>query len=79
MGVAVLANCGVSARVTIVVTSGKIDLAGLISDVGLMHKLESIKCLTSVTTIISHIARDDDLGGDVYIGPGGLSADLDSI
>jgi hypothetical protein len=60
-------------------TSGSVDGASFVSNVSFMHELESINCLTSVATIISHIARNDDLGGDVYIRPGSLSGNFDSV
>jgi hypothetical protein len=39
---------------TVVVSSGVIDGASLISDVGLVHELESTDGFTTVATIIIH-------------------------
>jgi hypothetical protein len=77
--VTVPADGDVAALNTVVVTSGVIDWTGLIGDVGLMHELESTNGFTTMATIIIHGAWNDDLRGDVDIGPGSFSGDLDSV
>jgi hypothetical protein len=75
---AILANGHGRASLTIIVTSSAIDGAGLISDLVLVHPIESIICLTTMATIISR-ARDEDLWCDVDLWKSSLSSDLDSI
>jgi hypothetical protein len=63
---------------TVIVTSGSVDSASLVSDFVGVHPLESVVSFTTVATIILR-ARDENLWGDVNIWPGSLSSDLDSI
>ena len=79
MGVAVLADVYRRARETVVVTLGLVDRAGLISNVVVVHPLEGTEGLTTVAALVIHGAGEENLGGEVHIGPGSLSADLDSI
>lgn len=60
-GVAVLANVDGSAFDTVVMTSGLVNRAGLISDVIGMHIFEGGEGLTTVATVVIHGARDDSL------------------
>ena len=60
----------------LLVTESTVDGASLIGDFVVGHPLESVVGLTTVATKVLLLARDDDLGGDVDIGPGGLTGDL---
>tara|TARA_B110000285_G_scaffold232124_1_gene302448 strand:- start:416 stop:619 length:204 start_codon:yes stop_codon:yes gene_type:complete len=62
----------------IVVTSGSVNGAGLVSDFVLSHPLESIVGLSTMASIIT-TAGDEDLRSDVDVWPLSLSSDLDSI
>ena len=78
-GVAVAANVHGRADLTVVEATGAVDGASLISHLVVGHPLEGIVGLTTVATHVLGLTRDDDLGGDVDIGPGALTRDLDSI
>ena len=56
-----------------------VDGASLISDLVLRHPSESVVGVTSMATIIRGLARDQNLGSDVDLGPGSVSSDLNSI
>ena len=75
---AVLAHDLLGALGTIIMSSGSVDGAGLISDLVLVHPLEGVVSFTTVATIILG-AGNENLRGDVDIWPGCLSLDLDSI
>jgi hypothetical protein len=75
---AVLADSHGRASLSVIVTSGSVDGASLISDLVLGHPLESVVCLSSVATIIT-TARDENLRSDVDVWPLSLSSNLDSI
>ena len=44
-----------------------------------MHPFEGVVWLTTVATIVLLLAGDDDLGGDVDIGPRGLTGNLNPV
>jgi len=67
------------ALLTIVVTSGSVDGAGLISDLVLRHPLEGLVVRTTVATIVLILTGDENLRSDVDIRPGSLAHDLNSI
>jgi hypothetical protein len=64
--------------VTVVVASGSVNCAGLISDFILVHPLESVVGFSTVAAIVT-TARDKNLRSDVDIRPSSLSSDLNSI
>jgi hypothetical protein len=64
---------------TVIVTSSEVDRASLISDVVLVDPIVSKDWKTTMATHIRLLARDENLRGDVDIGPGSISLDLDSI
>jgi len=66
---------------SVVVTTGQVDGSLSIGDLVGAHPLESLDGFSSVatTSIVIKIARDEDLGRDVDIGPGCLTGDLDTI
>ena len=68
----------ISAVLSVIVTSGSVNGASLISDLVLGHPLEGVDRVTTVAAIVSR-AGDEDLRGDVDIGPGCLSSNLNSI
>ena len=76
--VAVLAHDLLGAFGTVVVTSGSVDGASLISDLIAVHPFEGVVSLTTMATIITR-AGDQNLWGDVDIRPSSLSVVLDSI
>ena len=78
-GVTVTADVHGGADLTVVKTTAAVDGASLIGDLVLGHPLEGVVGLTTVATKVGSLTRDDDLGGDVDIGPGGVTSDLDSI
>lgn len=78
-GVAVTAHVHGGADLTVVETAGAVDGASLIGDLVVGHPLEGVVGLTTVATLVLGLARDDDLGRDVDVGPGGVTSDLDSI
>jgi len=64
------------AHLTVVQTAGSVDWAGLIGDLVVGHPF---KCVISFTTIAAQIlglTRDNDLRGDVNIGPSCLTGNL---
>jgi hypothetical protein len=77
--VAVTADVHGRANLTVVETTSAVDGASLISDFVLGHPLEGVVSLTTVASLVGSLTRDDDLRGDVHIGPGGLSSDLYAI
>ena len=77
--VAVTAHGHGGANLTVVVTTSHVGGAGLISDVVLVDPLESVEGKSTVATIIRGLTRDEDLRGDVNLGPGTITSDLDSI
>jgi hypothetical protein len=78
-GVAITAIAHGRASLTVVVTTGHVGRAGLISDVVLVDPFESIEGESTMATIIRSLTRDEDLRGDVDLGPGTITSDLDSI
>jgi len=66
------------ALLTVVVASGSVDGASLISDLVLGHPLEGVVSITTVASIITR-AGDEDLRSDVDIWPLSLSGNLDSV
>ena len=77
--VAVTAIAHGGANLTVVVTTGHVGGASLISDVVLVDPLESVEGKSTVATIIRGLTGDEDLRGDVDLGPGTITSDLDSI
>jgi len=77
--VAVAADVHGGTELTVVVALGAVDGASLIGDLVVGHPLEGVVSLTTVAAIVFLLAGDDDLGGDVDIGPGGLTGTLNSI
>ena len=75
----VLANINGSTFNTIVMTSSLIDRTGLISNFIFVHKFERRDSFTTVATIIIHRAWNDNLRGDVDIGPLSFSGNLYSV
>jgi hypothetical protein len=75
---AVLAHDLLGAFGTVVVTSGSVDGAGLISDLVSVHPFEGVIGLTTMATIVTG-AGDQNLWCDVDIWPSSLSGNLDSI
>lgn len=64
---------------TVVPTLSLIVGAGFVSDVVLMNVFISSGGITTVATLIGLFAGEEDLRGDVNIGPDSLSHDLDTI
>jgi len=64
---------------TVIITSGLINRASLIGHVVDVHPLVSVHWLTTVATLILSFTRNDNLRGDVDIGPSSLPRNLDSI
>lgn len=79
MWVTVSAHGDVGALDTVVMASSLIQRAGFISDFIVVHELVSVNWLSTVASIIFHLARDQNLRSDVDIGPSCLSCNLDSI
>jgi hypothetical protein len=79
VGLAVLADVDGGAVNTVSITSGLIDCAGLVSDLVLVHEVESTVCLSTIASHVVLGAWDHNLGGDVHIGPRSLSGDFDSV
>jgi hypothetical protein len=79
VGVAVLADVDCWAGLAVVMTSGSVGRAGLISHLVFVNVLKCCERITSMTAVIFNVARDDNLGGDVDIGPGTLPLDLDPV
>jgi len=77
--ITVFAGINWRAYFSVVVTSGSVNGASLISNVWVVDEFEGTHCSSSVAPIISHVARDDYLRGDVDIRPCGISHDLYSI
>jgi hypothetical protein len=77
--VAVLALSDGGAFVSIIVTSSCIDGAGFVSDGVVVHILIGRYGFTSVTSIIIHAARDNNLRSNVDIRPGSISLDLNPV
>ena len=77
--VAVTADVHRRANLSIVETTSAVDGASLISNFVLRHPLESVVGLTTVASLVGCLTRDDNLRGDVDIGPGSLSSDLNTI
>jgi hypothetical protein len=63
------------------VSTSQVDRGLSISDLVSAHPLESLDSFSTETShrFIVHITRDENLRGDVDIGPGSLSSDLDTI
>lgn len=64
---------------SVIVTSSSIDRTSLISYFVLVHPFKSKNWLTTVTSIILLLTGNNNLWGDVDIGPSSLSSNLDSI
>jgi hypothetical protein len=77
--VAVFAFDNAGALNTVVIASGLIDGASLISDIVGVHVFVSVHWLTAVATLILGFTRNDNLWGDVDIRPSSVSSNLDSI
>jgi len=77
--VAVAAHVHSAANLTIVMTSGSVDGASLICNLVLSHPLEGVQVPATVAAVVIGLTRDENLRGDVDIGPGCLSLDLDSV
>ena len=60
-GITCLTNVDWGTRYSIVMATSLVDRASLISYVVFVHELEGREGLTTVTTVIVHGARDDDL------------------
>ena len=63
----------------VIVSSGLINGAGLISDIVVMHPIVSIDWLTTMAPIILCLTGNYHLWGDIDIGPRRVSSYLDSI
>jgi hypothetical protein len=79
MRLAVFADVDGRALFAVIMASSSIDRASLISNVLFVDEFECIECSSSVATIISCIAGNDNLGGDVDVRPGSLSGNLYSV
>jgi len=60
------------------VATSSIDRASLVGDLVLGHPLERGEVITTKAAVIG-ATRDEDLRGEVDIGPGGVSCDLDAV
>ena len=67
------------ALLTVVVSTGLVDRAGSISDLVLMNPSEGSQGGASVAAESVFLARDQNLWGQVDVGPGSVSGDLDTI
>ena len=78
--VAVAANIHSGARLSYVrfffIAISTVDGASLISHLVVGHPFESVVGVAAMTALVLLLARDDDLGGDVDIGPGGFAGNL---
>jgi hypothetical protein len=79
MRVAIFADVNGRAFFAVVVTSGSVDGASLVSNGILVDELECVECSTTVATIISSIAGDNNLRRNVDVRPCSLSGNLDSV
>jgi hypothetical protein len=77
--VAVLANSDVRALNSIVMSSGSVDGASLISHFISVHVGECGNSISTVATKIGLTARDQDLGSNINIRPCSLSGDFYSV
>jgi len=77
--VTVFASADWRAFNAVIIASGLINGASLISHIVVVHPFISIDWLTTMATLILGLTRNDDLWGDVDIGPSSLSSNLDSI
>jgi hypothetical protein len=77
--VTVFASADRRALDAVVIASGLINGASLISHIVVVHPFISIDWLTTMATLILGFTRNDDLWGDVDIGPSSLPRNLDSI
>lgn len=64
---------------SIIMAKGLIRRAGLVSDVVVVNPLVSVLGITSVTTFVRSLARNEHLRGEVDIRPLGFSHDFDSV
>ena len=78
-GRAVSAHIHGRALLAIVVTTSSVDRAGLVGDFVEVHPLESVVSFTTVAAIVFHFAGDEHLRGNVDVGPGSITGDLDAI
>jgi hypothetical protein len=81
IGVAISSNLHGRALRSIGVSTSQVDRGLSIGDLVSAHPLESLDSFSTETShrFIVHITRDENLRGDVDIGPGSLSSDLDTI
>jgi hypothetical protein len=79
MRVAVFADIDGRAYFAVVVTSGSVNGASLVSNILFMDEFEGIECGSPVAPIISSITRDDYLRRNVDVRPLSISCDLYSI
>jgi hypothetical protein len=76
---AIFANVDWSTLDTVIVTSGLINGAGLISDFIVVHEIIGRDSFTTMATIIVHGAGDNNLRRNVDIWPLSFSSDFNSI
>jgi len=78
-GVAVSAVLHGGALLSVVVTSSLVDRASSVGDLVLGHPLEGGEVVSTVASIHVGLARDQNLGRDVDIGPRSFTGDLDAV
>jgi hypothetical protein len=78
--VAISAQSDIRAWVAVIVASGSVDRAGLVSDEVVLDVLVGGKGLTSMAPeVVVGVTGDQNLGSKVDVWPGGISYDLNSI
>ena len=60
-------------------TTSLVDRACLIGDLILGHVLEGVESISTMAAIVLHLARDEDLGSDIDLGPQTSTCNFDSI
>ena len=60
-------------------TTGLVDRACLIGDLVLGHVLEGVESIATMATIVLHLARDEDLGSNIDLGPQTSACNFDPV
>ena len=78
-GVAVAADIHGGADFAVIVATGTVDRASLVGDLVLRHPFKGVQGIATMATVILVLTGDENLRGNVDLGPGGVTGDLDSI